>query len=860
MLKDLSLGFNLKAGSHFINIVVWKSPHLKFFNYLYYCNSEVRLAFPFKKSYLPVYLLIILTFFAAINSLFNKAGRPFLLKAVNGNLIVYSDKEGTVPEGASVILIDNIHFVNTEQLEVYLDGKSINDVIKANYIFRNEFHSLNIHLTRYYTLFDISSQIISSILFFLLGIFVTIKGPKELATRLFLYACFLTGIVIIATPSNFSNPTVLTGCLLRSIFHFCYAFVSVLFLHFTLVFPFERKSEISILIKSLYGLAAAFSLLLNYFFINAVFPFDAVKTGLFIDFYNIFRMYLTVILLSSIFNIIYSYFTCKNRFEKKKLKWILYGFIIGPGSYLVCWVVSQLVLSRGLLPEALVNLLLASVPLTTSIAIVKYHFLDIDLIINKSLVYFIVISLFIGAYILFLSTISFLFNLEEKLIIVASGTLIGLLFQPVKLRIQIIVDKKFFRVQYSFRTAIASILNKIKLCNSIEELSDRVIECFENIIPVDKMLLVSINSKTSSIKVVNRNSFNGKMRIVENFIKKITEKPFNSPYGSKDMVESDVNINFIPASFYKETGLYLIMPVLAGKNKLIGVIALGKKKSGKLYALEDIELIEQVAADCSFIMQRIYLQNELLKKTLEADNLEELNKLKSFFVSTVSHDLKSPLTAIRMYTDFLKDDISSPIKREEYLTVIEEETNNLLFLIDNVLDYSRIESGVKGYIKKEVCINELLNNILDSIKYQLRINNFTLSVKEFDEYIFISADKDALKEALMNLISNAIKFSLERKEIEISTILNDKYATINITDFGLGISKKEIDKLFTPFYRTKEVIKNNIQGTGLGLSIVKHVVDAHKGLINVSSSKAGTTFSITLPITRKETFESSFIA
>lgn len=817
------------------------------------------MSYPFKKNYLPVYLLIILTFFAAINGLFNKAGLPFLLKAANGYLVVNDGKNGPLPWGASVILIDNMRFAGTEQLEAYLDGKSTNDIVRVNYNFNNEFHSSDVHLTRYYSLFDIASQIISCIMFFLLGTFVAIKGPKELATKLFQYACFLTGIVIIATPSNFSNPAVAAGCLLRAVFHTCYAFVPVLFLHFTLVFPIERKTGINILIKSLYGLAAAFSLLLNYFFIKAILPFDAVKAGLFIDFYNIFRIYITVILLSSIFTIIYSYITSKNRFEKKKLKWILYGFIIGPGSYLVCWVVSQLAFSQGLLPEAVINLLLAAVPLTTSIAIVKYHFLDVDLVINRSLVYFIVISLFIGAYVVFLSTISFLLNLEQKLIIVVAGTLIGLLFQPVKLRIQDIVDRKFFRVQYNFRTAIASILNQIKLSNSIEELSDRIIDCFENIIPVDKMLLISTDSQTSSIKVVNRNNFNGKLHIIENFIKKIAQKPFDSPYGSKEMVESDVNINFISASFYKETGLCLIMPILAGKSKLIGVIALGKKKSEKPFALEDIELIEQVAADCSFIMQRIYLQNELLKKTLETNNLEELNKLKSFFVSTVSHDLKSPLTAIRMYTDFLKDDMSSPVKKEEYLTVIEEETNSLLFLIDNVLDYSRIESGVKGYIKKEICINRLLADILNSIKYQIRINNFTLSVKEFDETIFISADKEALKEAIMNLVTNAIKFSLDRKEIEISASDNGKFATINVTDYGIPINKKEIDKLFTPFYRTKEVQKNNIQGTGLGLSIVKHVVEAHKGLISVSSSRGSTTFSITLPIVRKETFEGSFI-
>ena len=812
------------------------------------------MAVPLKIRFLPVYALVFLIFIAAIINLFNKSGMPFSLTAVNGVLIASNSEQGILPNGSLIAGIDNKHFTGFEQLELYLDSKNIANELCINYTYAGSNYSQKMHLTAYYSFFEIASQIVSCLLFFLLGTFVIIKGPEGRATVLYHWACFLTGIVIITTPANYSSSFLYSGYALRFIFHFSYAFIPVLFLHFAFIFPIERKPEIDIFLKSAYCIAGLFGLLLNYFFLHSVISFNETRADLFIDFYNIFRLYIIVTLLASIITFIYSFITCNNVSNKKKLKWILYGFIAGPGSYLVFWVLSLLLFSKGMLPEAVINILLAAVPLTTAIAIVKYHFLDIDLIINKSIVYIIVITFFISIYIVLLSTISFIINLEQKIIVVVSGTIIGLLFQPAKSRIQIIVDKKFFRIQYNFRTALSIILNQIKLSNTIEELSEKVIDCFENIIPVNPLLFISLDNADSKIKVINRNYFNGKMFIVEKFIKQIAGDNFDKPYALKEKTEPNIHTNLLPKSFYKETDLCLIVPILSDKNKVIGVIALGEKKSGKPYSLEDVELILQVAADCSFILQRIYLQNELIRKTLEAQNLEELYKLKSFFVAAVSHDLKSPLTAIKMYTDFLKDDPSYSDKKKEYVTVIEEETNNLIFLIDNVLDYSRIESGVKGYVKKDTCLNKLLSNTINAVNYQITINGFTITTKNFEEQVYISADRDAISEAIRNLISNAIKFSIEKKEIEISASLNDGFACISVKDFGIGICNKDMDNLFTPFFRAAEAIANNIPGTGLGLSVVKHIVDAHDGIISISSIKnSGTTVTIKLPVIRKET-------
>ena len=203
-----------------------------------------------------------------------------------------------------------------------------------------------------------------------------------------------------------------------------------------------------------------------------------------------------------------------------------------------------------------------------------------------------------------------------------------------------------------------------------------------------------------------------------------------------------------------------------------------------------------------------------------------------------------------MFSEILKSskNISSE-KTMDYLNIIEGESNRLTRLIDNVLDYSSIEKGIKKYNFKTVDVHQIIRDIIKLMEYQFKIQKFSVETSFYKNDLFICADRDAVIEAIINLIANSIKFSAANKSLNITTDKNINSININISDKGIGISKEDIKKIFQPYYKSES---NNIEqnsGAGLGMSIVKHIMNAHKGKIYIESElKKGTTVSLEFPI------------
>jgi signal transduction histidine kinase len=170
-------------------------------------------------------------------------------------------------------------------------------------------------------------------------------------------------------------------------------------------------------------------------------------------------------------------------------------------------------------------------------------------------------------------------------------------------------------------------------------------------------------------------------------------------------------------------------------------------------------------------------------------------------------------------------------------------------LIDNVLDYTKIEKGIKEYNCEKVSLEVLVKETLEILEYQLKMNKFDCQVIYNKDGSFICADRDAVREALINLISNAIKYSGEKKKVFIRTFMKDEFGFVEIQDSGIGISQEELKNIFEPFFRSKYLKGKKVGGTGIGLSIVKHIMDAHKGKIEVKSEPGkGSCFTLMFPI------------
>jgi signal transduction histidine kinase len=233
----------------------------------------------------------------------------------------------------------------------------------------------------------------------------------------------------------------------------------------------------------------------------------------------------------------------------------------------------------------------------------------------------------------------------------------------------------------------------------------------------------------------------------------------------------------------------------------------------------------------------------------------KLAQAKSTFVSNVSHELKTPLALIRLFAETLElGRVKSPEKAQEYYGIINNESRRLTQLINNILDFSKIEAGRKEYEFSESDVGEVVLQVLRSYEYQIISAGFQLTTDIQRDLPHASIDQDAISQAVLNLLNNAVKYSDKVKEIDVRVRSRDGQIAIEIADKGIGIPRSEQDKVFEKFYRVSTGLVHNTRGTGLGLALVKHIVEAHHGKIMLDSTPGkGSRFTILIPAKESET-------
>lgn len=227
-----------------------------------------------------------------------------------------------------------------------------------------------------------------------------------------------------------------------------------------------------------------------------------------------------------------------------------------------------------------------------------------------------------------------------------------------------------------------------------------------------------------------------------------------------------------------------------------------------------------------------------------------LAKLKSDFVSNVSHELRTPLALIRLYAETLElGRISTAEKKHQYYRIIRKESERLTSLINNILDFSRIEAGRKEYEFRETDIAELVRNTLDSYRYQIEQQGFALEENIQSNLPRLEVDREAIARALVNLINNALKYSNDDKFLGVKLYRENGVVKLEVVDHGIGIGRNDQSKIFEKFYRAGDPLVHNTKGSGLGLSLVRHISEAHGGDIVVESTPGkGSKFILSLPV------------
>jgi signal transduction histidine kinase len=256
------------------------------------------------------------------------------------------------------------------------------------------------------------------------------------------------------------------------------------------------------------------------------------------------------------------------------------------------------------------------------------------------------------------------------------------------------------------------------------------------------------------------------------------------------------------------------------------------------------------AAGLALILGATALAGYLLLRDVNRET--RMADMRSHFVASVSHELKTPLTAIRMFAETLALGRSRDEgTRTEYLQTIVNESERLSRLVDNVLDFSRIERGNKIYRMLPASLVDVVHSAARAMQYPLAQLGFHLELTIDGLLPELALDVDAMEQAILNLLTNAMKYSGDSRRIELRLHPAGSEAVVEISDHGVGIREDDLDRIFEKFYRVRSPDTDLVAGTGLGLTLAMHIVKAHGGRLEVASTLGkGSIFSIVLPLHR----------
>ena len=331
-----------------------------------------------------------------------------------------------------------------------------------------------------------------------------------------------------------------------------------------------------------------------------------------------------------------------------------------------------------------------------------------------------------------------------------------------------------------------------------------------------------------------------------------------------DVWERLHSLNQEMAKISKATSL-IVVP-LKVKDKIIGSLMVDRVQGPSL-TRDDLDVMATVATQVAISLDNTdaYHQIEELNLGLEKrveertselqqayEELQELDRLKSQFLAHVSHELRSPLTSIKGFAENILAGVTGAIteKQERCLERIRANSNRLARMISDLLDRARLEAGKMEVILGEVPIALLAKECVDELTPQAAEKQQSLTLDCQDDQLTVHADADKISQILINLIVNAIKYTPYEGSIRVKLSRLDAHcARLTVEDTGEGISEKDLQNLFQPFFRVNRQHKSNVKGLGLGLSIVKQLIDLHHGSISVESELGkGTTFHVDLPL------------
>jgi len=493
----------------------------------------------------------------------------------------------------------------------------------------------------------------------------------------------------------------------------------------------------------------------------------------------------------------------------------------------------------------------------TAVAILKYHLLDIHLVVRRGVSYFLMSTIvavpYVGIIILFNNMVGSnnvsTWGYPVLLVVLA------LLLQPLWHIVQRTVDRWFYRERYDFLKELEYFSQEAHDISDLEQLGSSLVRLVRRALQISNVHLL-LRSETGDFSVV----FSTGDRTAELTLRR--DSPLvrwlqsNKGLLNRQDLEVFPQLQSLSAKERNDLGVIeaeLFVPLRTSKDELVGLMILGRKLSHQLYSDEDMGLISTVASRVAIELEnaRLYTLETTMRQELERQDTQ-----KTEFLHSVAHELKTPLTAIISSSELMStEDLSATPDMRERLV---DNINRSAWLMDRrvgeLLDLARMRIG-NIQLKLEVLeIAGLIDEVASQLSSLFKNKGQSLGVEVQDELPLVKADRERVQQVLLNLLSNANKYSPTGTNVLLRVLQKNNSIQVDVEDSATAIRGQDKDKLFDPYFRGgNDDERQRIPGLGLGLAISKKIVELHQGEIWVESEAGkGNIFSFSLPIWNEE--------
>jgi signal transduction histidine kinase len=535
--------------------------------------------------------------------------------------------------------------------------------------------------------------------------------------------------------------------------------------------------------------------------------------------------------------------------ERESTKWLLWGFAIGITPYVFLRALPRIFGLESPIGNEFDRIFELSIPFSFTFAVVRYRFLDIDIIIRRSIIYTVLAGV-MGAVYIFLAVmvgrvVHHLIPAAARIIPFVAAIVPVALFGPTRRAIGGWVDRTFFKIDYDHAQALRSLKARSPLVSTLLEMAGLVRSLLDQSLqPKIVAVLVPAGSEHRAAGEIDPVLAREAILLAEPLLGE-TGRPIVAP-NSTSLPEIE-NRDF-PAAL-REAGLRILVP-LAVEGRALGWILLGERRSERRYVEQDLELIEGVAEEAAVALERIRLVQQVAEEAIARQRLGEIDRLKSDFLARASHDLRTPITSITWSVQNLLDGVVGPLsdRQREYLDAVRTSSGQLARLVNNLVEISRLELS-RGRIEIEpVDLAGALAETLAGLKPVAVRRGIRIERCVAPELTPVSGNRDKLLEILANLIENALRYSPDGGTVEVTIDRGiGPSQRFSVRDHGPGVADGEEEIIFERFKQGRPSPHVQRGGFGLGLYVVRQFVELMGGAVSaVNHPNGGAVFTCTL--------------